>query len=152
MQDAKVTPSQDGMLAFVTPLKPLLPGASYSVFVRGVRSQQAEQIAFFAAGFKPHCWDLLRHRSEAKQQEATFARSYNSRRNSSNAEASAEHEDDDVFEINDLARKGHWRTARALTAEVRERFKHEHERWLATREEAPAELKSRVRALRSGSC
>ena len=61
VQDAKVIPSQDGMLAFITPLKPMLPGASYSVFVRGVRSQQAEQIAFFASGFRPRHWDLPRH-------------------------------------------------------------------------------------------
>ena len=70
---------------------------------------------------------------------------------SSAADNSTERDDDDVFEINELARKGHWRTARPLTADVRERFKHEHERWLAKREEAPAELKSRVRTLRSGS-
>ena len=152
VQDAKVIPSQDGMLAFITPLKPMLPGASYSVFVRGVRSQQAEQIAFFASGFQTAALGLASAPSvsmpggvpspEAATQPGTT---------SSTADSSTERDDDDVFEINELARKGHWRTARPLTADVRERFKHEHERWLAKREEAPAELKSRVRTLRSGS-
>ena len=152
VQDAKVIPSQDGMLAFITPLKPMLPGASYSVFVRGVRSQQAEQIAFFASGFQTAALGLASAPSvstpggvpapEVVSQPGTT---------SSAADSSTERDDDDVFEINELARKGHWRTARPLTSDVRERFKHEHERWLAKREEAPAELKSRVRTLRSGS-
>lgn len=151
VQDAKVIPSQDGMLAFITPSKPLLPGANYSVFMRGVRSQQAEQIAFFAGGFQtaargfasaPTAGPPMGGPPEATSPAGTTTGS---------TESSAERDDDDVFEINDLARKGHWRTARPLTADVRERFKHEHERWLAKREEAPAELKNRVRALRGGS-
>lgn len=152
VQDAKVIPSQDGMLAFITPLRPLLPGASYSVFVRGVRSQQTEQIAFFASGFQTAALGFASAPTVSMPGGAPSPEGMSQPgATSSPAEASTERDDDDVFEIHELARKGHWRTARPLTSDVRERFKHEHERWLAKREEAPAELKSRVRTLRSGS-
>jgi len=49
--NARVTPSQDGMLAFISPEQPLLPGSRYTLFVDGVTAASGESIPLQAIGF-----------------------------------------------------------------------------------------------------
>lgn len=48
---AVVTPSEDGLIAFITPERPLRPGASYTVVVKGVRSVNGGALALTTIAF-----------------------------------------------------------------------------------------------------
>ena len=48
---ARVIPSQDGMLAFISPTQPLFPGSRYTLFIGGVTSLAGERMGLQAIGF-----------------------------------------------------------------------------------------------------
>ena len=48
---AVVTPSDDGLIAFITPERPLRPGANYTVVVKGVRSVSGGALALTTIAF-----------------------------------------------------------------------------------------------------
>ncbi|WP_194714289.1 RHS repeat-associated core domain-containing protein [Noviherbaspirillum soli] len=51
MVESRVTPSQDGMLAFLVPKADLLPATRYSLFIKGVADVAGAPLAFQSIGF-----------------------------------------------------------------------------------------------------
>lgn len=128
---ARVVPSQDGMLAFLTPTQMLFPGSRYTLVVEGVTAASGDPVSPHAFGF-----DTLRILAS---QDSTATDSHSSPATTSAAkerevgdapegavaELEAPDEADEVFVPGARHRRGHWRTGRALPELARERLEHD---------------------------
>jgi RHS repeat-associated protein len=130
MVPVRVVPSQDGMLAFLTPVQMLFPGTRYTVFVESVSMASGEQLPFHAFGF-----DTARLGASASSDSAHEARERGERGRKPAADPAAPPPTADAPEVDDEAdesfnpdsrhRNGRWRTGRALPAFVQALHDHE---------------------------
>jgi hypothetical protein len=124
---AQVVPSQDGMLAFVTPDQPLLPGAPYTLFVQGVRTGAGEVLAIEGVNFATR---VLNPAGAGGPLATSATEQVTTPPSQPGAAATAaapirvqaigiEPGDDEIFMPTAANHGGRWRTGRPLPKEIR---------------------------------
>ena len=131
---AQVIPSQDGMLAFVSPTQPLFPGSRYTLFVGGVTSLSGERIALQAFGFDTAS---LPPSASVRTPSLEISTSVDARGKAANnpglgnaspqagaAQPQLDTEADDVFIPGPQHREGRWRIGKPLPDYVQALLDH----------------------------
>ena len=147
---ARVFPSLDGMHAYIAPSIPLLPGSTYTLFVKGVRDLNGQGIAFFANALKTQ---VLGGGSIITGREAGKSTSNANADRPPVAAATTTTEDDgesESFSPGKLRNGMPWRTNRPYPDNVLDRLSFEHDGYRARRESALPALKARFRSDRDG--
>ena len=125
----KVVGAENGVLAFATPLEQLLPGAQYSLFVKGVQDPAGQKIEFFGIDFTTGqieasadngvITDAAVSRSLNESTVRSLERGASSSNPSGKAPPSLFESDDESFTPTPENHGGRWKTGRALPDAVR---------------------------------